>query len=151
MAGGKGNIRPEDGKQFSKDYQPAQKWTEEKAIVLGKELIEWLKEKNEDGEDKGNIFFQEFLIIEKNLYEEIIAYLCKKFTSFLKLIKQAEKIQELKLQKYGVGDRLNATMTKFVLVNKHGWTDRQQTDVTTNGKDLNTAPIIKFVDSDDGN
>ena len=28
-------------------------------------------------------------------------------------------------------------------------TDKQQTDVTTNGKDLNTAPIIKFIDTEE--
>lgn len=137
MAGGNKAIRPEDGKQFSKEYQPAEKWTEEKALQLGKELIDWLKEKDDEGEDKGNIFFQEFLIIEKDLYEELISYLCKKFSSFLKLIEKAEKIQELKLQKYGVGDRLNATMTKFVLINNHGWTDKMQTDHTTQGEKIN--------------
>lgn len=126
MAGGNKNIKPEDGKQFSKEYQPQEKWTEQKAIELGEELIQWLKEKDNEGEDKGNIFYQEFLIIEKDLYEELISYLCKKFSSFLKLIEKANKIQELKLQKYGVGDRLNATMTKFVLTNKHGWVEKNE-------------------------
>lgn len=44
MGGGKGNIKPEDGKQFSKDYQPPEKWTESKAIELGENLLVWLKE-----------------------------------------------------------------------------------------------------------
>jgi hypothetical protein len=142
MAGGKGNIKPEDGKQFSSEYQPQQKWTEERALSLANELIDWLKAKDEHGEDKGNIFFQEFLIIEKDLYEELISYLCKKFTSFLKLINKAEKIQELKLQKYGVGDRLNATMTKFVLINKHDWKDR--TESTLKGDKDSPLTIISL-------
>jgi len=29
MPGGKGNIKPKDGKQFSSEYQPEEKWTEE--------------------------------------------------------------------------------------------------------------------------
>ena len=41
-------------------------------------------------------------------------------------------------------------MAIFLLKNNHGMTDKQHTDVTTNGKDLNAAPIIKFVDSEDG-
>jgi len=150
MAGGKGNIKPEDGKQFTAEYQPQEKWTEEKALQLGHELIEWLKAKNEEGEDKGNIFFQEFLIIEKDLYEELIAYLSKKFTSFLKLLKKAEKIQELKLQKYGVGDRLNATMTKFVLTNKHGWKEKKEESVTNfniEAKDLDDEEIKRIKDA----
>ena len=141
MAGGKGNIKPEDGKQFSKDYQPQEKWTEQKALELGNELIEWLKAKDAEGEDKGNMFYQEFLIIEKDLYEELIAYLCGKFTSFLKLIEKANKIQELKLQKYGVGDRLNATMTKFVLVNKHGWADKKEVENNHNISNFNISDL----------
>lgn len=145
MAGGNKAIRPEDGKQFSSEYQPQEKWTEEKALQLGNELIEWLKAKDDKGEDKGNIFFQEFLIMEKDLYDELIGYLCKKFTSFLRLIEKARSIQELKLQKYGVGDRLNATMTKFVLTNKHGWTDK--VDNTTNGKEINQVQIFQLPDN----
>lgn len=129
MPGGKGNIRPKDGKQFSSEYQPKEKWTEEKALELGNQLIEWLKEKDEKGDDKGHIFFEEFLIIEKDLYHDLIGYLCRKFTSFLELIEKARKIQELKLQKYGVADRLNATMTKFVLTNKHGWSDKVENKI----------------------
>jgi len=126
MPGGWGKIRPEDGKQFSSEYQPPEKWTEEKALALADELIEWLREKDEDGEDKGNIFYEEFLIIEKDLYVDVIRYLTDKFSSFSERIKQAKKIQELKLQKYGVGDRLNASMTKFTLMNNHGWTDKSE-------------------------
>ena len=92
MAGGKGKIRPEDGKQFSKTYQPKEKWTEQKAIDLGNELIEWLKQKDESGEDKGNMFFEEFLIIEKDLYLDLISYLSGKFSSFSELIEKAKKI-----------------------------------------------------------
>lgn len=144
MAGGNKNIKPEDGKQFSKEYQPQQKWTEEKSIKLGQELIQWLKAKDNQGEDLGNIFYQEFLIIEKDLYEELIAYLCGKFSSFLKLIEKANKIQELKLQKYGVGDRLNATMTKFVLTNKHGWSEKNENKNEVSLSNFNLKDVINF-------
>jgi len=136
MPGGKGNIRPEDGKQFSSEYQPQEKWTEKRTTKLGNDLIEWLKESKSDGTDKGNIFFEEFLVIEKDLYPELISYLTGKFTSFSKLINKAKKIQELKLVKYGVADRLNATMTKFVLTNNHNYSDNNKLDVTTGGQQL---------------
>jgi len=134
MIGGNKNIKPEDGKQFSSEYQPKEKWTENKANELGNEMILWLVKKDEEDEDKGNIFFEEFLVIEKDLYPELIKYLSDKFSSFLKLIEKAKKIQEIKLVKYGVGDRLNASMTKFVLSNHHGYTDK--TDITTKGKEI---------------
>lgn len=123
MPGGKGNIKPEDGKQFSSEYQPEEKWTEAKALQLANDLITWQKI---DGQD--NIFWEEFLIIERDLYPSLIAYLEKKFTSFSKLLEKSRKIQELKLQKYGVADTLNAPITKFVLINKHGWHDKTEVD-----------------------
>jgi len=129
MPGGKGNIRPEDGKQFSSDYQPQEKWPEERAIELGEDLIKWLNEKTEESEDKGNIFFEEYLIIKRDLHPNIISYLTKKFTSFSELIRKAGKIQEIKLVKYGVADRLQPAMTKFVLTNHHGYKDRQEQEV----------------------
>lgn len=132
MPGGKGNITPADGKQFSSTYQPPEKWTEKKALKLGDDLIKWMKEKDEKGNDKGNIFYEDFLCIENDYYEELISYLCKKFTSFLNLIKKAKKIQELKLIKYGIADRLQPTMTIFVLKNHHAYKDKTETDLNQN-------------------
>ena len=85
-----------------------------------KKAYEWLKEVDENGEDAGNIFYEEFLVIKKDLYIDLIRYLSGKFKPFSELIERAKKIQEIKLKKYGVGDRLNATMTKFVLNVNHG-------------------------------
>ena len=129
MPGGKGNIKPEDGKQFSSIYQPKEKWTENKAIQLGIEMIEWFNEVDKDGNDVGNILFEEFLIIKKNLYPELISYLAKKFTSFLKLLCKAKKIQEIKIAKYGLADRLNSNMAKFILSANHGYTEKKSIEL----------------------
>jgi len=150
MPGGNKNIKPEDGKQFSSEYQPEEKWTEKKALDLGKELIEWMHEKDENNQDKGNIFFEEFLIMVKDLYPELISYLCNKFSSFLKLIKKARKLQELKLYKYGVADRLNAQITKFVLINEHGkLSDNSKSEnknTNINSKELTKEEMKEFND-----
>lgn len=131
MPGGYGNIQPSDGKQFSSEYQPKEKWTEDRALKLANDLIVWQKAK------PANMFWEEFLVIEKDLYPELISYLSKKFTSFLKLIERAKKIQEIKLKKYGTADKLNATITKFVLINEHGWKDHTQTDINPDGVIIN--------------
>jgi len=139
MPGGNKNIRPEDGKQFTKEYQPKEKWTEKKALEVGNKLIEWLKE------EETNIFFNEYLYIENDYYAELIAYLCKKFSSFLKLIEKAKKIQEIKLVKLGVFDKLNATMTKFVLINYHEL--KEKSEITTESNIVindNLAKITKI-------
>ena len=141
MPGGNKNIRPEDGKQFSSTYQPDEKWTEKKALDLGKELIKWQKETDEEGKDKGNIFWEEFFVIENNYYPELPTYLAGKFLSFSKLLERAKKIQEIKLVKYGVADRLNASMTKFCLTNHHGYRDSQHIDHTTQGQAVNDIQI----------
>ena len=142
MPGGKGKIRPEDGKQFSSVYQPDPKWTEQKALQLGIDMIEWQKK------DAINIFWEEFLVIERDLYPDVINYLCKKYTSFLKLIEKARKIQELKLQKYGSADKLNAAITKFVLINKHGWRDKQEV-TGADGKDLVPSIKVEIINNSD--
>lgn len=136
----KKNI-PKDGR-FSKEYQPDEKWTLKKAIDLADELILWLNETDDDGEDKGNIFFEEYLIINKNLYEDLICYLCKKFQPFSERISHAKKIQEIKLKKYGVGDRLNATMTKFILNVNHGLveTSRSENENVNKNYDMIMTP-----------
>jgi hypothetical protein len=130
MPGGKNNIRPEDGKQFSKDYQPPKKWTEKKALQLGEELIAWLKEKDE------NIFFDEFLYLNKDYYETLITYLRGEFSSFSQLIERAKKIQEVKLVKFGVFDKLNAQMTKFTLINNHGYKERTEVNQNVKNNDI---------------
>lgn len=137
MPGGKGNIKPSDGKQFSSEYQPPEKWTKKKALELGNELIEWLTDTDESGNDKGNIFFEEFIVIVKGYYPDLTRYLCKKHTSFSELIEKAKKIQELKLYKYGISNALNAQMTKFVLINEHNKvSDNSKVDHTTGGEKL---------------
>ena len=132
------------GKKFSSTYQPPEKWTEKKALELGEELIEWLNEIDENGDDVGNTLYEEFLIINKGLYNEILSYLGKKFPSFLKLLERAKKIQEIKLHKYGLADRLNASIVKFSLINNHGWKDKQEIDRIN----INEVPIKIIVDKD---
>jgi hypothetical protein len=139
MPGGKGNIRPEDGKQFSSTYQPKEKWTEKKALELGNEMIEWLNEVDKEGNDVGNILFEEFLVIKKGLYGNLIDYLKEKFTSFLRLYQIAKKTQEIKITKYGLADRLNASMAKFVLATSHGKSEKK-----TEEKESDKTIILKF-------
>jgi thymidine kinase len=115
----------------------AEKWTEKAAIDLGNELIDWLCEK------PVNYLYEEFLVIVKGLHPCTISYLGKKFESFSKLIKRAEKIQEIKICKYTDNKRINTTMGIFMLKNKHGFTDRQ--DVTTGGEKLDRKIEIEIL------
>ncbi len=129
MPGGKGKIRPKDGKQFSSDYQPAEKWTEEAALMLADDLIHWMKEEDE------NIFFDDFLYLSCDeskypgkIYPQLLSYLGKKHSSFLKRLEQAKNIEKTKLKKFGAFDKLNASIVKFLLSAEYGLSEKTQTE-----------------------
>ena len=105
----------------------AEKWTEEKALELGNEMIEWLKK-------DGNVFYGEFLSVVKDLYPNTISYLEGKFESFLYLKKKAQKIQEFKLLNKGLNNEVNPTITIFTLKNHHNYKDKSEVDQTITEK-----------------
>lgn len=150
VVGGYGNIRPEDGKQFSSTYQPAEKWTEPVAKQLIEDLITWMKE-----EDL-NIFYEEYIVMERGLYPTITSYLGKKFSSVSKLLGMAKKIQEIKLKKFGIQGALNPQLTKFVLNVEHGMIEKKETGITidTSSKPdlskISTETLEELKDSYDG-
>ena len=86
--------------------------------------------------------------VEVGEYEDLMNYLINKFPdTVFRSIKKAKDIVKNRLMNQGLDGDANPTMAIFILKNNHNMTDKQQTDVTTNGKDLNTAPIIKFIDT----
>ena len=144
MPGGKGKIKPEDGKQFSSEYQPdKEKWTEKESLRLLNDLINWMKESDE------NIFFEDFLFLSCNendyagsIYPALPAYLSNKYTSCLNLIEKARKIQEVKLKKFGSFDKLNSSIVKFLLSAEHGLTEKKEIDV----KEVKEVTGYRFAD-----
>jgi len=121
------------------DNKNAEKWTEEIALELGNDLIQWLKKEPSYYIDKSkririrdaNLFLGEFLV-EKRLDDATLTMLCK-IDSFAVLYARAKKIQELKLAKHGCLGFLEASMTKFCLINHHGYKDKiEQTNENIN-------------------
>ena len=112
------------------------KWTEEKVILLGQELIDWLKL------DDDNVWFEKFLYEEKDLYPQFISEMRDKYPKFSELIKRAKKIQESKLVDGTLKHSLNPTMAIFVLKNHYQYTDKQQTEIT-----ISEQPL--FLDDED--
>ena len=122
----------------------AEIWTKETTKVFFDKILEYVQ-KNKKCRSLSEA------AVECGEYEDIIQYLQNKFSSVdFRSIKIAKDIVKNRLANQGLDGEANPTMAIFLLKNNHGMTDKQQTDVTTNGKDLNTAPIIKFVDSEDG-
>lgn len=109
--------RKEGGQPGNKN---AEKWTEEEAILLGNDLIEWIKQPT-------NFWVQEFLS-SRGLYKDLTGYLENKFQSFLELKKEADAIQENKIVTKALKNEFNNTMSIFVLKNKHGYKDKTEVD-----------------------
>ena len=123
MPGGYKNINGSDGNTFEKGNKYGEKWTEEVANELADELIEWIK-----SDEKENMFFKEFLLLKKGLYPDLLKYLARVHPSFSEKLDLAKEIQKVKLIKYGVDDKLNPAMTKFVLMNQHGMAEKMENE-----------------------
>lgn len=80
-------------------------------------------------------------VVELGQYEELVSYLINKFSDKdFKSIKRAKDIVKNRLVKQGLDGEANPTMAIFILKNNHNMTDKHQTDLTTNGKEINNAP-----------
>lgn len=66
--------------------------------------------------------------------------LAKRFSDIVSNLKSA---QAEKLVQYGLTGKYNPTIAKLILSGKHGYVEKQATDVTTNGKELPT-PILRL-------
>lgn len=142
MPGGKGNIKPEDGKQFEKNNKAAEKWTEVEALKFGNDLLNWMQAEDE------NIFFDDFIHLQDHtgkyagkIYADLPAYLSKNFTSFLDILNKCRVIEKTKLKKFSAFDKLNASIAKFLLSAEYGLTDKTSTDITTGGEKINTFTL----------
>lgn len=96
-------------------------WTEEKAIELANELLDWMLEEE-------NVYFEKFLVVNKRLYPELIADLSSKYPMFSQSVKRARKIQEMKLAQLLLNMKGNPGGVIFALKNNgHNWTDKRET------------------------
>ena len=117
---------------FQKGNKAAEKWTEEKALNFGQEMLQWMLTADE------NIFFEEFIFMvapflddyeNMSIRVDTPAYLANKFETFSKLQGKARKLQEIKLKKFGSFDKLNVSMAKFLLSAEHGLSEKSRTEV----------------------
>ena len=128
--------------KFQKGNKAAEKWTEDRALVFGNEMLQWMLASDE------NIFFEEFIFMvapfipdyeDVSIFVSTPAYLASRFESFSKLLEQCRKIQELKLKKFGSFDKLNASIVKFLLSAEHGLSEKSIVE-STNTTDINISP-----------
>ena len=143
MPGGKGNIRPEDGKQFGIGNKSAEKWNEQNALIFGRDLLAWMLEADE------NIFFDDFIYLHDHtgkyageVYADLPKYLCDKFSSFSELYNKCKQIEKIKLKKFSAFDKLNAGIAKFLLSAEYGLSEKtEHKNINTNVPLMNIDPL----------
>ena len=94
---------------FAEGNKIAEKWTEEEAVKLGNDLLEWMMqhgERDDFGVPKFNIFKKKFIIYEKRMNSGIFTYLGIKFDRFSHLLRIADDIQEILLSEGGLNGSL---------------------------------------------
>ena len=119
----------------------AEKWNREDAKELFEKALEMSIDKEYD-------FIGE-IARDLNTYRDIFTYLVDKFPELKTLHKRILSNLEANCFSHTKTNKINTAVGIVNLKSNYNWTDRQQTDITTNGKDVNTAPIIKFVDTDE--
>lgn len=140
MAGGKGNIRPEDNpKPFKKGNKASLKWTYEKMAELGEQLIEWMQDDN-------NLTIKSFLA-HKGLWRQQYDKLRKRCTTLNVYHARAKMIQGAKLDELALKREIDGTYAKFLGVNYHGMTsDKVKSENKNDNKE--TIQIIDFSKGD---
>ena len=66
--------------------------------------------------------------------------------TFKDIVETVSALQEKKLVTNGLTNEFNASITKLMLT-KHGYTDKVETDITTKGKQINTWTITPVTTS----
>ena len=85
-------------------------------------LMEWL-------EDQENYWFKDFCIKHK-IDPDILPMWAKENEKFAGCFKFAKSIQESRIFKGAMIDSFNSSISKFALINHHGWVDKQETKVS---------------------
>lgn len=122
--------------QFMPGNTAALKWTEEKALELAQQLIDWMKF------DESNFLMGDFLI-ENDLYADLIADLSGKYPRFAEHIARAREIEAHRIQKFALTNNLNPGMAQWVLAVNHQKHNVQKQEITgKNGSPLSAPPTI---------
>jgi len=97
-------------------------WTEDRLENLGRELLTWIRCKDENGCSM-NIWLKDFAS-ERDMGWSSITNLSNRNAFLFQCIEVAKQIQESILFKLGLGSK--GTMPQFALKNVAGWTDKSE-------------------------
>ena len=100
-------------------------WNEDNVSAITEELYNWLLEVDERGNDKGNVFYMDFLY-KKGLSPAWVSYVKKRFPTVAKQFEVLEKVKEERLVKMAATGVIKEGITKFVLQNQFNWREKSE-------------------------
>jgi hypothetical protein len=83
------------------------------------ELVEWMK-------NDSRFWFKDFCL-ERNIDPDLMAEWARENEKFNGAYKLAKGLQESRIFKGAMTETFNSGMSKFALMNCHGWSDKQET------------------------
>ena len=119
---------------FDVGNKAAEKWTLSETTILFDKAIDLSKK----------AITLTDIAIELDLYPNIFDYLVEKFPEFISKKKEILKHIENNTYKGALNGDFVPSVAIFGLKNNHGWKDRTETDITTNGKEINSPQTINY-------
>lgn len=101
------------------------RWTPEIIEGLADELLIWIKDQN-------SIWLKDFFL-ERGIHPNKISIWSKENEKFQFACELSKEFQESRIFKGGLMNAYNAQITKFALINNHGWFDKNEVKVSGDG------------------
>jgi len=112
------------GNKFAKGHKCGRpkKYTDEFIENEAKAFYEWMKKPE-------NILFKSFAL-ERGYLASNLSEFAQNNKVFSECLQYAREWQEQKLANYGLFNKTNPSITKFILGNCHGWVEKTQTQLS---------------------
>ena len=148
-------MKKKEGKTNYKDGKySVEDMSDEEFKLLMEEAKEWFLPKmvtktNAEGEKyqvdehKSNLFVKQFLLTKDISLRKFIEMF--KVRPWLEdFYEDMKDVQEMKLSVMGLERKLDSSMVKFTLSNKHNWTDKVENKNTHTVKDIDLKSLVGF-------
>lgn len=107
------------------------RYSEEDIEKLADELIDWMK-------DESHFWFKDFCL-ERGINPNLMTKLARENEKFSEAYELVKDMQESRVFKGALMKNFNPTMAKFVLMNCHGWSEKNETRISANSENPITA------------
>jgi hypothetical protein len=114
------------------------KFSTEDVERFADELVEWMK-------DESRFWFKDFCL-ERDIDPDCMSEWAKENQKFCGAYKLAKGLQESRIFKGSMMETFNSGMSKFALMNCHGWSDKQESKISGDA----ASPLAFLMQQADG-